>query len=68
MQLNQKHPLEHLTLFYSRLHGGVFGSFARAMFSQDTPPGKIRPWLEPHGLLHQKLLDAHVATGFCEML
>ena len=61
-------PLEHVTLFCSRLHRGVFGSFARAIFSHDRPGGEIRSWLEPHGLLHQKLPGDHMATAFCYML
>jgi len=57
--------LEHVTLFCSRLHRGVIGSFARAIFSQDTPIMEIGQWLEPHGLLHQKLPGGHMATAFC---
>ena len=60
--------LEHLTLFCSRLYRGVIGSFARAIFSQDTPMVEIGQWLEPHGLLHQKLPGGHMATAFCYML
>jgi len=60
--------LEHVTLFCSRLHRGFIGSFARAIFSQDTPMVEIGQWLEPHGLLHQKLFGGHMATAFCYML
>jgi len=60
--------LEHVTLFCSRLHRGIFGSFARAIFSQDRPRGEIRSWLEPHGQLRQKLPGEHMATAFCYML
>jgi len=60
--------LEYLTLFCSRLHRGVIGSFARAIFSHDTPIVEIGQWLEPHGLLHQKLPGGHMATAFCYML
>jgi len=60
-----KNALEHVTLFCSRLHRGVIGSFARAIFPQDTPMVEIGQWLEPHGLFHQKLPGGHMATAFC---
>ena len=63
-----RHDIEHVTLFCSRLHRGVIGSFARAIFLQDTPIVEIGQWLEPHGLLHQKLPGGHMATAFCYML
>jgi len=59
--------LEHVILFCSRLYRGAIGSFARAIFSQDTPIVEIGQWLEPHGLLHQKLPGGHMATAFCYM-
>jgi len=64
----KKYGLEHFTVFCSRLHRGVIGSYARAIFSQDTPMVEIGQWLEPHGLLHQKLPGEHMATAFCYML
>ena len=57
--------LEHLTVFCGRLHRGVFGSFARAKFSQEKPAMMAWQSLEPHGLLHQKLPGDRMATVFC---
>ena len=59
--------LEQVTLFCSRLrvHRGASGSFVRAIVSHDRPRGEIRLWLEPHGLLRQKLPGEHMARAFC---
>ena len=55
----------HVTVFCGRLHREVFGSFARAKFSQEKPAMIAWQSLEPHGLLHQKLPGDRLATVFC---